>query len=77
MTGDAPSASTAAQDARHQAYERYLGAAVIASFDGYHIILRTDDGNNQRIALAPEVFEALLQYQEWIDDQFKIKGDDK
>jgi hypothetical protein len=42
--------------------ERYLGDAVIASFDGYQIWLRTDDGNNQRIALEPNVYAALVQY---------------
>lgn len=42
--------------------ETYLGDAVYASFDGYQIWLRTDDGNNQRIALEPEVFNALVKY---------------
>lgn len=42
--------------------ERYLGDAVYASFDGYQIWLRTGDGNNQRIALEPAVYAALLQY---------------
>ena len=42
--------------------ETYLGDAVYASFDGYHIWLRTGDGNNQRIALEPAVLHALIQY---------------
>ena len=42
--------------------EKYLGDAVYASFDGYQIWLRTSDSNNQRIALAPEVFNALVEY---------------
>lgn len=42
--------------------ERYLGDAVYASFDGYQIWLYTGDGNNQRIALEPAVFGALLKY---------------
>lgn len=42
--------------------EVYLGDAVYASFDGYQIWLRTGDGNNQRIALEPGVFEALVEY---------------
>lgn len=41
--------------------ETYLGDAVFASLDGYQIWLRTDDGNNQRIALEPKVFHALLE----------------
>lgn len=42
--------------------EKYLGDAVYASFDGYRIWLRTGDSNNQRIALEPEVFNALVKY---------------
>lgn len=42
--------------------EVYLGDAVYASFDGYHIQLRTGDGNNQRIALEPAVLESLFDY---------------
>lgn len=40
----------------------YLGDAVYASFDGYHIWLTTGDGNNQRIALEPGVYFSLRQY---------------
>ena len=43
-------------------HETYLGDAVYASFDGWHIWLRTGDRNNQRIALEPEVFAALLAF---------------
>lgn len=43
--------------------EVYLGDAVFASFDGWHIWLRTGDGNNQRIALDPDVFAALVKYK--------------
>jgi len=45
------------------AHKEYLGDAVEASFDGYHIWLTTLDGNNQRIALEPPVFAALVQYE--------------
>jgi hypothetical protein len=51
------------------AEEVYLGDAVYASFDGWHIWLRTGDGNNQRIALEPQVFERLVGYQQ------KLKAD--
>lgn len=40
----------------------YLGDAVHASFDGYHIWLKTADGNNQQIALEPSVYMALRYY---------------
>lgn len=42
--------------------EVYLGDAVYASFDGYHIWLRTGDGNNQRIALEPRVLAGLMEF---------------
>ncbi len=43
---------------------RYIGDGVYASFDGYHIILdlRAQDSTT-RIALEPDVFDALLQYR--------------
>lgn len=44
----------------------YLGDAVYASFDGYHIWLKTGDGNNQQIALEPAVYEALVRYAKQI-----------
>lgn len=42
--------------------ETYLGDAVYASFDGFQIWLRTGDGNDNRIALEPAVFKALVEY---------------
>lgn len=44
--------------------ETYLGDAVYASYDGYHIKLRTGDYNNQVIYLEPSVYEALVCYVE-------------
>lgn len=43
--------------------QTYLGDAVYAYYDGYHIWLRTGDGNDQRIALEPAVFDALVRYR--------------
>jgi hypothetical protein len=41
----------------------YLGDAVYASFDGYHIWLHLDDHRSRGlIALDPLVFEALKRY---------------
>ncbi len=42
--------------------EEYLGDAVYASSDGWQIWLRTGDGNEQRIALEPSVFAALVDF---------------
>lgn len=48
--------------------ETYLGDAVYASYDGYHIWLRTGDGNNQRIALDPDVLAALFRYAKGVNE---------
>lgn len=42
--------------------ETYLGDAVFASYDGYHVWLRTGDCNEQRIALEPSVLAALVAF---------------
>jgi len=51
---------------------RYLGDAVVASFDGYQIWLSTLDGNDQKIALDPEVMRALSQYAADVKD-FRLR----
>lgn len=44
--------------------KEYLGDAVYADFDGYHIVLTTEDGirTTNEIFLEPHVFEALIRY---------------
>lgn len=46
----------------------YLGDAVYASFDGYHLWLKTHNGIQvlDQIALEPAVFAALLRYAKTI-----------
>lgn len=50
--------------------KRYLGDSVYASFDGYHVWLTTengyDDDPQNRIALEPQVLEALNRYVEYV-----------
>lgn len=46
--------------------ETYIGDAVYASHDGFAISLRTGDGQNQRIALEPEVYRALVAFAQRI-----------
>jgi hypothetical protein len=43
----------------------YLGDAVYADFDGYHIVLTTSDGlrDTNRICLEPSVYDALVRYK--------------
>ena len=45
--------------------KRYLGDAVYAAFDGYHIVLTTEDGIEitNTICLELQVFDALVEYR--------------
>lgn len=46
----------------------YLGDSVYADFDGFHVILTTENGYpddpRNRIALEPPVFAALVKYRD-------------
>ena len=44
--------------------KQYLGDSVYAEFDGYHVILTTENGAgpSNTIAIEPQVFEALRLY---------------
>lgn len=46
--------------------ERYIGDGVYASHDSLQIWLRTGDGTDQRIALDPSTYRALVEYAEHI-----------
>lgn len=50
--------------------KRYLGDSVYADFDGYNIILTTDNGMgpSNTIILEPSVFQSLLTFKERIDE---------
>lgn len=43
--------------------ETYLGDSVYVSFDGFQLWLRTGDEIEQRIALEPMVYAALVRYR--------------
>ena len=51
----------------------YLGDSVYASFDGYHIVLTTENGlpsdPSNTIALEPAVYSALKLYVERLKDE--------
>ena len=58
--------------------DRYIGDGVYASFDGYHIWLKTQDG--MQIALEPEVYFNLLNYKDHVwekIEQFKSAQQEK
>lgn len=60
---------------------RYLGDGVYATFDGYHIWLKTgshrDHEATNQIALEPSVFTALLDYQRWLAAQLAETAEGK
>ena len=45
-------------------FKDYIGDSVYADFDGYSIILTTENGYgpSNSIALEPEVYDALIRY---------------
>jgi len=53
----------------------YLGDSVYARYDGYHIILFTDNGYGatNTIALEQNVYEALLEFKKRIEQLEKRK----
>jgi hypothetical protein len=57
--------------------EEYLGDAVYASFDGFHIWLRTGDGNDRRIALKPGVQQAFINYRRRLYASYGVKVSDE
>jgi len=50
--------------------EAYLGDGVYASFDGYHIWLKTQEGDS--IAIEDGVCEMLYRYTRGIDRHFNV-----
>lgn len=56
----------------------YLGDAVYAYFDGYHVVLETTDGIKieNRIGLDPVVFENLIRFEQTIRANLTNKSSD-
>lgn len=52
-------------------FKIYLGDSVYADFDGYHIILTTNNGfgATNTIALDPHVFYALIDYKKRLNER--------
>lgn len=46
-------------------FRKYIGDGVYADFDGYNIVLTTEDGTN-RIVLEPDVWNDLMNYYQWV-----------
>lgn len=49
-------------------HKQYIGDSVYVDFDGYHIVLTTENGYgpSNKIMLEPAVMQALFDYQEWL-----------
>lgn len=56
--------------------KQYLGDSVYADFDGYNIILTTENGfgPSNKIILEPEVLEALIEYRQKIKEEITWKN---
>jgi hypothetical protein len=50
-------------------FKQYIGDAVYADFDGYSIVLTTENGirATNTVVLEPEVFAALLQWRKRLE----------
>jgi hypothetical protein len=57
--------------------KEYMGDSVYAAFDGYHIILTTENGYpddpSNRIAIEPQVLEAINRYATRIAQLREVK----
>ncbi|UCG53606.1 MAG: hypothetical protein JSW58_08615 [Candidatus Latescibacterota bacterium] len=54
----------------NEGFKRYLGDGVYADYDGYHIVLTTENGitTTNTIALEPPVMEALKRYEKRLSE---------
>jgi hypothetical protein len=53
--------------------KKYLGNSVYAEFDGYAIVLTTDNGygSSTPIVLEPNTYESLTRYVEQLKEKLK------
>lgn len=59
-------------------FKEYLGDSVYAQFDGYHIVLTTENGlphdPSNIIALEPSVLESLNRYHKRLREYYANKN---
>ncbi len=57
-------------------HKQYLGDAVYADWDGYHVILTVSDGvyDTDRILLDDQVMEQLINYYERLNPKDNASG---
>ena len=53
------------------ALKQYLGDSVYADFDGYHVVLTTENGGfpTNKIMLEPDLLINLNRYCEWLKEK--------
>jgi hypothetical protein len=65
---------------KHSKYKDYLGDSVYADFDGYHIILTTENSSyeppSNTIALESNVLRKLEQYKKYLIALIEEEGGD-
>ena len=62
-------------------YKKYLGDSVYADFDGYAIVLTTENGlpsdPSNTVVLEPQVMECLELYKTWLEARLKEQSSAK
>jgi hypothetical protein len=57
--------------------KQYIGDSVYADFDGYHVVLTTENGlsgdPSNRIYLAPPEMDALIKYFQWLEHHPRVE----
>lgn len=60
-------------------FKMYIGDSVFVQYDGYHIVLTTENGYpddpRNRICLEPPVYSALLEWVESLKQRIKEAND--
>ena len=56
-------------------YEQYIGDSVYLDFDGYYILIYTNNGLGRQniIALEPQVIQSFDEYKKWLNSKLEEK----
>jgi len=57
-----------AQELPRQSLKQYIGDGVYADFDGFNVILTTENGieTTNRIVLEPEILSSFKRWEQWV-----------
>ena len=58
-------------------YKQYIGDGAYVDFDGYAVVLTTEDGISvqNRIVMEPSVLKSLERYLAWLIEQLAAEGE--